>query len=182
MCDHVKLPHGSTAIICGLRRKKAAPCEFCGRPSTKLCDWPEDKPTKVEHGLLKPDDVVVTVQAKLRLPVQGLNRFTGQFRIWRDSGKEHLIPVPRSEQWLWENAKILDLPVTQYGLTFPKDRGSFLYYCIGADQVTVLRPGTCDRPCCERCSREVGEDRDYCKAHWDSWQWATAPEAKVSHV
>ena len=33
----------------------------------------------------------------------------------------------------------------------------------------VPKYGTCDSPCCARCRRHVGPDRDYCKKHWDAW-------------
>lgn len=39
-CHHVKLPGGVTAIVCGSRRLSGKPCVGCGRPSTKLCDYP----------------------------------------------------------------------------------------------------------------------------------------------
>ncbi|HEX4311913.1 MAG TPA: hypothetical protein VHZ25_17920 [Acidobacteriaceae bacterium] len=33
--------------------------------------------------------------------------------------------------------------------------------------LTVLRPGTCDEPCCYNCAREVDEDVHYCRgSHW----------------
>lgn len=37
MCDHVKLPDGGFAFICGVRRTK----QFCacGRAGELLCDW-----------------------------------------------------------------------------------------------------------------------------------------------
>jgi hypothetical protein len=35
-CEHVTMPGGGTAIVCGARpRKRCA----CGRPATLLCDW-----------------------------------------------------------------------------------------------------------------------------------------------
>lgn len=43
-CEHIKLPNGGTAIICGVRAKKLPFCRFCevnrrGKVrSTKLCD------------------------------------------------------------------------------------------------------------------------------------------------
>lgn len=39
MCDRVELENGITAIVCrGHRRTK--PCVTCGKPGTKLCDYP----------------------------------------------------------------------------------------------------------------------------------------------
>lgn len=37
-CDHVALPGGGYAIVC--RRDRRKPCIVCGRPSSKLCDFP----------------------------------------------------------------------------------------------------------------------------------------------
>jgi hypothetical protein len=37
MCEHVKFPDGSTAIICGMRGRKKF-CA-CGRVADLLCDW-----------------------------------------------------------------------------------------------------------------------------------------------
>lgn len=37
-CGTVKLPGGAFAIVCGLPKPK--PCIYCGRPHTKLCDFP----------------------------------------------------------------------------------------------------------------------------------------------
>jgi hypothetical protein len=38
ICDHVTLPGGINAIVCGRGRRKPPSCK-CGRPSTKLCDF-----------------------------------------------------------------------------------------------------------------------------------------------
>lgn len=36
-CQHVRLPDGSAAIVCG-PRPRIKRCA-CGRPADKLCDW-----------------------------------------------------------------------------------------------------------------------------------------------
>jgi len=40
-CTVMKLGDGTTAIVCGSRRR-SSPCSVpgCGRPSTRLCDYP----------------------------------------------------------------------------------------------------------------------------------------------
>lgn len=40
-CDFLPMPDGGVAIICS-RGRRSAPCQTpgCGRPSTKLCDYP----------------------------------------------------------------------------------------------------------------------------------------------
>lgn len=159
-CEHIQLPDGGTAIICGLRRgkQKTQKCRFCGSAGVKLCDWPTEKPVKIAHHELSPEDTVVTVQHKYRLKVQGLQRFEV------DSALKGCPPSP--------------VVITMYGLVFPDGR-CWLYYHWGVGfingagakgSVNVLRPGTCDSPCCDLHSREVGEDKDYCMEHWRAWE------------
>lgn len=38
MCEHVKLPGGDSAIICGARGAAPRHCA-CGREAVALCDW-----------------------------------------------------------------------------------------------------------------------------------------------
>ena len=145
-CETVRLPGGGYAIVCGIKRKKPAPCQFCGSRSTKLCDWKCDVPKKIRAGDLRDGDMVVTHQKKYRLPVHGLHRFTA---VWGAG-------IPPTE-------------VVMYGLVFP-DKRCFLYYQEEWREVVVLRPGTCDAPCCELHSRAVDDNVDYCMEHWGSWQ------------
>jgi hypothetical protein len=35
-CEHVSLPGGGAAIVCGPRRRQRC---ACGRPASLLCDW-----------------------------------------------------------------------------------------------------------------------------------------------
>jgi hypothetical protein len=62
MCEHLTFPDGSTAIRCGLRRRRRY-CA-CGRASEFLCDWKVagnksgtcDKPVCPQHALqVAPD-------------------------------------------------------------------------------------------------------------------------------
>jgi len=39
-CRVVKMPDGSTAIVCSRGRSSGTPCYVCGRPSSYLCDYP----------------------------------------------------------------------------------------------------------------------------------------------
>lgn len=36
-CEHVSLPGGGSAIVCGPRKRKR--CTSCGGPASLLCDW-----------------------------------------------------------------------------------------------------------------------------------------------
>jgi len=148
MCDHVRLPNGGVAIVCGLRRKKRQRCAFCGNPADKLCDWKTEKPTDIPHAKLQMGDVIETRQQKHHLPVRQVVRF---------------VVVTAGVRY----------PVTMYGLQFPDGR-CWVYYLWGKDKARVLRPGTCDKPCCDTCSREAGEDKDYCKDHWQAWEFPTS--------
>lgn len=38
-CRHINLGDGTHAIFCS-RGERTKPCHYCGRPSTKLCDYP----------------------------------------------------------------------------------------------------------------------------------------------
>jgi hypothetical protein len=39
-CEYITDKDGKfLGVVCGLRRSKPAACTFCGRPSTKLCDF-----------------------------------------------------------------------------------------------------------------------------------------------
>ena len=42
-CNPVKLPGGGTAIVCSGRGRRPKPCAYCGRPSSRLCDFPVTK-------------------------------------------------------------------------------------------------------------------------------------------
>lgn len=160
-CQHVQLPNGSSAIVCGLPRPKRQRCQFCGSPATKLCDWKCDMPVKIPHYLLCAEDTLVTVQHKYRLKVQGLQRFEVDTA---SPGKKSPHPVA----------------ITIYGLVFPEGQCWIYYHWSGGKidgygargHVTVLRPGTCDAPCCEQHHRSVGDDTDYCMNHWKAWETA----------
>lgn len=45
MCENIYIDGKFAGIACGMRRTKEKPCEFCGRPSTKQCDFPVDGKT-----------------------------------------------------------------------------------------------------------------------------------------
>lgn len=36
-CETLRFPDGTTAIVCGVKRKRV-PCSICNRPGDKLCD------------------------------------------------------------------------------------------------------------------------------------------------
>jgi hypothetical protein len=38
-CDPVKLPDGGMALVCS-RGRRSRPCRYCGRASSRLCDFP----------------------------------------------------------------------------------------------------------------------------------------------
>ena len=39
-CRTVSLPGGGYAIVCGGHGPRQKPCVYCGKPSSKLCDFP----------------------------------------------------------------------------------------------------------------------------------------------
>jgi hypothetical protein len=141
-CERVQIPGGPVAIVCGLRRKKAAACKFCGQPSSKLCDWKCERFELVPYRDVKVGDTVrravdsnrpnATVMSIEGSPDSATLRFTIEI---------HSRP-PRLK-------------------TFDVGIGS---------RCRVLRPGTCDNPICELHSRNVDEYVDYCMDHWHSWK------------
>lgn len=38
MCERVRLPDGTVAIVCGIRRPRPRPCVHCRQPSAFECD------------------------------------------------------------------------------------------------------------------------------------------------
>ncbi len=154
-CEHIQIPGGGTAIVCGLKRKKKERCAFCGSPANRLCDWKTEKPKEIPVSDLAMGDVIETHQKKYHLPVK---------------------VVARLNMRNIQSGVVAD--VTMYGLRFPDER-CFLYYGMPWTRVKVLRPGTCDKPCCETCSRSVGEDRDYCRDHWRSWEFDTSMDQRM---
>jgi hypothetical protein len=38
------------------------------------------------------------------------------------------------------------------------------------EEIRILRRGPCRAPCCEAHTREIADNRHYCKAHWEAWQ------------
>lgn len=42
MCEWIRLPNGTSAIVCGGRHRRHR-CSGCGRPATLQCDFPTSK-------------------------------------------------------------------------------------------------------------------------------------------
>lgn len=135
------------------RVDSSKPCVTCGQPTEVRCDWPADKPTRIWHGSLDESDVVVTRMKKLHLPVLTVRRFFMWRRLLAGEERRHSI--------------------TMFALEHPKNLSAaapvrhWLYFHWGKQTVTVVRRGRCEAPCCEFHQREVGDNRHYCRDHWE---------------
>ena len=118
-------------------------CAHCGCPDAKtLCDWPMDRPVRfyrIED--LSIGDVIV------------------QRHGWR--GRIAAIELPATVR-----AEVITRGDRAQPLLHRVESMFALDEWLIA-RLRVERPGTCDKPCCFRCRRHVGPDRDYCLDHWN---------------
>lgn len=127
-------------------------CQFCeSLEETVLCDWPEMKPTPKRTELAEIGDVWITEKAGKRGRITEVNNLNA-------AGMPTDDVFVRREIWV----------------LIPGHPKPYPYSRVNGMSFTTLAPGTCDRQCCWRHQREVGENRHYCKAHWDSWQGGMA--------
>lgn len=141
---------GATIIACGpeLRRK----CKFCDcRHANALCDWPVIKPVHFEPYDAIGEGDILAQPGGWRARIQELQPRAGCLDVRAvvlDLGKR--AGIPRRVKPPFRTA----FPISPHN--FQKFR--------------VMRPGTCDNPCCARHRRHVGPDRDYCMDHWRAWE------------
>lgn len=125
-------------------------CRFCeSDEETKLCDWPEMKPAPKRTELAEVGDAWITQKNHRRSRIVGIENLN------RGRGRE-VVPEGGYGRRIW-------VLIPKHPKPYPYD------YCNHNGTFTTETPGTCDRQCCWRHHREVGEDRHYCKDHWDSW-------------
>jgi hypothetical protein len=126
-------------------------CQFCeSEEETVLCDWPEMKPTPKRTWLAEVGDVWITQKKQHRASIVEIENLDKQRQtvIGENFGRRIWVLIPKHPK------------------PYPYD------YCNHNGMFTTETLGTCDRQCCWRHQREVGENRHYCMAHWDSWQGA----------
>lgn len=123
-------------------------CQFCESDAeTVLCDWPALKPTAKAILAAEVGDLWITEQKGKRgriveiIELDALSRPTDEF------------PVKRQ---IW--------------VAIPKHPDPYPYIRFCSD--TFLNEGlaACNQQACFRHFREVGNNRHYCRDHWDSWQ------------
>jgi hypothetical protein len=128
-------------------------CQFCeSDEETVLCDWPVMKPTPKRTELAEVGDVWITKQAGKRARIVEIENLDKKREVVLFAGYGRRI-------WVL---------IPGHPKPYPYD------YCNHNGMFTTEAPGTCDRQCCWRHQREVGENRHHCKAHWDSWQGGIA--------
>ena len=126
------------------------PCAFCGAEGPYLCDWPVTRFESVMAHDVRIGDVIrdsTDADRAIEMRVLGIEPrgLVLRFQI-------EFLHVPK------------------------KSRACAVKYrCRGFvrwDRAAVLRAesGTCDQACCEAHAREIGEDRHYCREHWQAWQ------------
>jgi hypothetical protein len=163
-CHWHKLPDGSMVHI-NMAAPRKRHCAFCDCPDAKaLCDWPMVKGVAFKIEELNPGDILV--QPTLpgwRARLLEATVIDGQYAVCAEVRVTLITQTP-----LFSGLKKppFDIRFTLPTVSFAK------YY-------RVERPGTCDKPCCFRCRRHVGPDRDYCMDHWDAQAPAAEPLLRV---
>ncbi len=126
-------------------------CAFCRLPGEDLCYWPVERfePTRLAD--VQPGDTICRFkESRSRSGVAtvetiepcDLGTSPGVRITLRIKRAAHSTPLYRSKTFTAPPWKM----------------------------ARVLKPGTCDVPICALHSREVDDDRHYCKDHWLAWE------------
>jgi hypothetical protein len=151
-CHWHKLPDGSVMHfnMATLRKRRCAHCDC--RDAKALCDWPMVVAKRIKSiDDLNVDDVIT------------------QSHGWR----ARILSItlgPPAERFSCRSGWYMRLAVLNTGLNITSVRWleiAFTFDLWAIERLRVERPGTCDKPCCFRCRRHIGPDRDYCMDHWD---------------
>jgi hypothetical protein len=143
---------GAQIIMCGdgCGDVEAEPCAFCGAEAPYLCDWPVTRFESVIAHDVRIGDVIrdsARGETAIEMRVFDIHAVNSllYFRV-------ELLRVPKGARA--QAKRYLDLGHLRHA---------------GAIVPTAKR-GTCDQSCCEAHAREIGEDRHYCREHWQAWQ------------
>ena len=115
-------------------------CAFCGERSVALCDWPVERAKLVPVESLKPGDRIFPFSDG-----KGVRKLLSISAIMQSTDTRRIAHWRAVWEWNGEPQPPMIMKVN------------------GRAKLAV--PGTCDKPCCERHHRSVGEDRDYCQDH-----------------
>jgi hypothetical protein len=148
-----KLFGGAPVFFCGDRgpeiRQKCVFCDACDAKA--LCDWPTIKQVHVPIIELQVGDAWITQQ-------RGKRGRIGEI-VDLDINSRPIGPdQPYASRQFW-----IVIPGSNSRKLYP-------YMRYPGDTALSERPGTCDNAVCFRHRRHVGPNRDYCFAHWNSWE------------
>src|SRR3569623_17285 len=153
MACHWENVPGVGLVHFNMAKPRRRRCAHCDCPDAKaLCDWPMVKPVRFTSVTeLNIDDVVCQsygwrariLSITLGPPAQRFSYQSGWYTRVLILDRGHHIGLPAAR---------MELPVVMDTWALARLR--------------VERPGTCDKPCCYRCRRNVAPNVDYCMDHW----------------
>lgn len=150
---------GAQIILCGdgCGGVENKPCAFCGAEAPYLCDWPVTRFESVIAHDVRIGDVIRDWTA-IEMRVLGIEAL-------RPSPP---VPVPARNSVLYFRVELLRVPKG----TRSRAKNYLDFGCLRHTLAIVptAKRGTCDQACCEAHAREIGEDRHYCREHWQAWQ------------
>lgn len=121
-------------------------CAFCNSHGFMLCQWPVEKFVRVTYNDLEVGD-----------------------RVRRAHGGATDVRPP---------AKVVDIRVDGAGdgpiwalfITLQIGSRKKVIHVGPSSPVRVAHPDLCGNACCSEHRREVGEEKAYCREHWNEWQ------------
>lgn len=139
MACHWQDVPGVGMVHFNIARPRKRRCAHCDCPDAKaLCDWPVIKLARFKVNELAVEDIVASPAGTWRARIDSL-----EF-------------IPQEGEIKFHATVIATGAKTAFAL-FPAN----------VHLMRVERPDTCNKPCCFRCRRHVGPDKDYCRDHWD---------------
>lgn len=124
-------------------------CAHCGSLGPYICDRPMLKPKRVLAETLNPGDVI--------------------WRQKRPDRKARVLALEHDERihssgghWLWLTIKKLS-----------GSKATKRVELVPTSVVVTYRPFPCEKVCCERCVRELADNRHCCVDHWHEFESET---------
>lgn len=140
---------GAQIILCG-DGFEDKPCAFCGAEAPYLCDWPVTRFESVIAHDVRIGDVIrdsARGETAIEMRVLGIEALGWLFLF-----QVEFLRVPQASRRRVEEYRRVGFARNAHGI------------------VPTAKRGTCDQACCEAHAREIGEDRHYCRGHWQAWK------------